>query len=129
MRRAGEDAVRAKAVFGDFTTNLNGLIESKKLRKGKLASDSNIAERTLLRIRSEEDYIPNFQTLIALCLSMRLSFSESMLLIDMSPYRLRRTYFQDGVYSHLLISNYKMSLDEINLCLDELGCERLGGPL
>lgn len=129
MRRAGDEAVRAQMVSGSFMTNLNNLVESRDCKKGKLASAANISERTLWKLRNDESYTPTIQTLIAVCIGMNLSFSESMVLLDMSPYRLRHTIFQDGVYTYVLRHATAMGVEEINIYLKELGCEKLGNSM
>lgn len=129
MKIVGENAVLAESTFGSFTTKFDDLFERASTRKGNIAAASNISEKTLWRLRNDKSYIPSLQTVVATCVGMGLTFSESMLLIELSPHRLRHTKFQDAVYTHILHRNRSMGIDEINICLEALECKKLGNVL
>lgn len=129
LKNVGENAILAERITGSFTKNFNDLFERGKMRKGDLAVASNISDKTLWRLRNDENYLPSLQTLIAVCVGMKLSFQESMVLVELSPYRLRHTKFQDAIYTHILHRSKVVSVEEINICLEALKCEKLGNVL
>ena len=126
LKKVGESAVLAERITGGFAKNFNDLFERSKVRKGDLAVASNISDKTLWRLRNDENYQPALQTLIAVCVGMKLSFPEAMVLIELSPYRLRHTKFQDAIYTHILHKSKEASVEEINICLEALKCEKIG---
>lgn len=126
LKNVGENAVLAERITGSFTKNFNDLFERVKMRKGDLAVASNISDKTLWRLRNDENYLPSLQTLVAVCVGMKLSFPESMVLVELSPYRLRHTKFQDAIYTHILHKSKEASVEEINICLEALKCEKIG---
>ena len=129
LKRVGESAVIAERITGGFTKNFNDLFERSKVRKGDVAVASNISEKTLWRLRKDDNYLPSLQTRVAVCVGMKLTFPESMVLMDQSPYRLRHTKYQDAIYTHILNKGKVTSVEEINICLEALKCEKLGNVL
>lgn len=86
----------------------------------------NISERKTARLK-EEDYEPDKQTVVGLCVVLRLSPAEAMDLFEKAGLRLKVTSGQDVAYMEILASCGQYSIDEINEILEEAGYRKLGG--
>lgn len=126
MRKAGADGRRMRKHSGSFADTLYELMNEKKISKKRLAIDSNLSEKTVQRMRNDDDYEPTRQMVVAVCVGLRLSRTEAMALAGKSPHRFRPDNYQDAVYLQIMSEADKYSIEEINECLRELGCELLG---
>ena len=126
MREATIASRRVRNYSGSFADTLFELMKLKKMSKSRLAIEANLSEKTIQRLRNDDDYDPNKQTVIALCIGLRLSSTEAFALIDKSPFRLRPSNPQDAVYLKIISSDRDYTIEEVNECLETLGMLKLG---
>ena len=126
MRETTIASKRVRTYSGSFADTLFELMRAKKMSKARLAIEANISEKTRQRLRNDDDYDPNKQTVIALCIGLRLSPTEAFALIDKSPFRLRPSNPQDAVYLQIISSDRNYTIEEVNECLETLGFLKLG---
>ena len=129
LRKAGADGRKAKNYSGSFADTVFEMMKEKKISKRRLALDSNLSEKTVQRMRNDDDYEPTKQMVVAICVGLKLSSTEAHALIEKSPCKLRPTNYQDAVYMQILEEGGRQSIEDINECLRELGCELLGSLL
>lgn len=129
LRKESMTAKTMRKYNGSFADTLYELMKEKKMSKARLALDANISEKTVQRLRNDDRFEPTKQTVIALCIGLRLSQSEAMTLISKSPYQLRPTDPQDAVYMKLITSEEYCPIEEINECLEALGMSTLGSEV
>ena len=109
----------------NFIGTLKGLMTWSDVTVEKLAEQSGISPRTIQRMRNETDYITTFETVMALCIGMKLPPEASSFLIDTSGFKL--TYSEKHIaYRFILQGYYSHSIYECNDLLAGLGVEPLG---
>lgn len=74
---------------------------------------TGITSRTFRRIENENDARPNLRTLVAVCIAVHLSPSDSAMLINASGYRLRHTR-EERAYQALLEWGYMYTVPVCN---------------
>ena len=79
---------------------------------------TGITSRTFRRIENENDARPNLRTLVAVCIAVHLSPSDSDMLINASGYRLRHTR-EERAYQALLEWGYRYTVPVCNEILIE----------
>lgn len=85
--------------FGEFLTNL---MTERKLTIKQLADKTDIPERTITRMRSEEGYKPSIEYLLACCMVMRLPPWDSDKLFELAGIVLRPNNKKERCYIALL---------------------------
>ena len=127
LRKESMDANKLRMYSESFSDTLFELMKEKKMSKARLAIESNLSEKTIQRLRNDDRFEPTKQTVIALCVGLKLSLVESMALIRRSPYQLRPTNPQDAAYLKIISSGQDYCIEEVNECLEALGLSILGG--
>lgn len=85
--------------FGEFFTSL---MSERKLTVKQLADKTDIPERTITRMRSEEDYKPSVEYLLACCIVMKLPPWDSDMLFKLAGIVLRPNNKKERCYIALL---------------------------
>lgn len=85
--------------FGEFFTYL---MSERKLTIKQLADKTDIPERTITRMRSEEDYKPSIEYLLACCIVMKLPPWDSDTLFKLAGIALRINDKKERCYIALL---------------------------
>lgn len=85
--------------FGEFFTNL---MTERKLTIKQLADKTDIPERTITRMRSEEGYKPSIEYLLACCIVMKLPPWDSDMLFELAGIVLRPNNKKERCYIALL---------------------------
>ncbi len=85
--------------FGEFLTNL---MQERKLTIKQLADKTDIPERTIARMRSEEGYKPSVEYLLACCIVMKLPPWDSDKLFELAGIALRINNKKERCYIVLL---------------------------
>ena len=91
-----------------------------------LATKASLSERTIRRMKCEDDYRPTKEMIIAVCVAMELGFNESMRLLRLSPFRLQENSPIDAMYLLILKYEGKYSVREWNKVLLDMGEKPLG---
>ena len=79
-------AVDPGETFGEFFSEL---MSERKITVKQLADKTDIPERTIIRMRTEDDYKPSIEYLIACCIVMQLPPWDSDTLFELAGIKLR----------------------------------------
>ena len=111
-------ADRHKVGFGEM---LEQLMDENGYTCKSLATKADLSERTIRRMKCEDEYRPTKEMIIAVCVAMELGFNESMRLLRMSPFRLQENSPIDSMYLLILKYEGKYSVREWNKVLLDMG--------
>ena len=109
-----------------FADTIAFIMKEKGISKTRLSIDSNMSERTIQRLRNDEEYSTTKQNVIALCVGLKLSLQESLALVERSPVRLILSSRQDAAYYEVLALEGRFGIEEINECLEAAGITPIG---
>ena len=116
-------------IMQEFPRTLSGALDTVmreySIKNKDLAIDSDIDEKTIARIRSIIEYKPKLQTIIQLCIGLRVPAEISLTLIDVSGYKLR-FYGIELAYFHIITQKIGCTLEDCNGYLKALGYPQLG---
>lgn len=87
---------------GTFAEFFSNCMEERKISTKKLADKTGIPERTITRMRTEEEYKPTLEYIIACCVAMKLLPWESDYLLYLAGYTLRLTSKKERGYITLI---------------------------
>ncbi|ARD98506.1 MULTISPECIES: ImmA/IrrE family metallo-endopeptidase [Lactococcus] len=110
---------------GSFSGTVSKLIEWSELTLSKVEEQSLISERTLYRMRTDENYNVSLELIIQLCIGLHLPPEISTILISRSSKRLGNMELH-FLYRFLLNCCYTRSIYECNDILKAQGFSRLG---
>ena len=92
-----------------FVGALKRLMTWSNITVEGLAGSSGVSPRTIQRMRNEDDYETTFETVIALCIGMKMPPIASYFLIGISGFTLTHSekhmayrFILDGYYSHTI---------------------------
>lgn len=111
---------------GSFGETLVQLMKERKMSTKKLADASLVGEKTIQRLRNDEDYQTSVQTVIGLCFGLKLTVPEAEMLIGKTDFNLKPTTAQNNDYRTVLGACGENSIYEINEMLVACGYEPLG---
>ena len=126
IQRASRSADAMRLYPGAFSETLVQLMKEKKLSNKKLADASLVGERTIQRLRNEEEYPTTIQTVLGLCYGLQLSVPEAEMLVGKTDFNIKPTNPQNNAYRCVLRSCAENSIYEINKMLESCGFEPLG---
>ncbi len=126
IQRASRSADAMRLYPGAFSETLVQLMKEKKLSNKKLADASLVGERTIQRLRNEEEYPTTIQTVLGLCYGLQLSVPEAEMLVGKTDFNIKPTNPQNNAYRCVLSSCAENSIYEINKMLESCGFEPLG---
>lgn len=126
IQRASRSADAMRLYPGAFSETLVQLMKEKKLSNKKLAGASLVGERTIQRLRNEEEYPTTVQTVLGLCYGLQLSVPEAEMLVGKTDFNIKPTNPQNNAYRCVLSSCAENSIYEVNEMLEACGFEPLG---
>ena len=126
IQRASRSADAMRLYPGAFSETLVQLMKEKKLSNKKLADASLVGERTIQRLRNEEEYPTTVQTVLGLCYGLQLSVPEAEMLVGKTDFNIKPTNPQNNAYRCVLSSCAENSIYEVNEMLESCGFEPLG---
>jgi hypothetical protein len=85
-----------------------------------------VGEKTIQRLRNDEDYPTTVQTVMGLCYGLRLTVPEAEMLFSKTDFSLRPTTPQNNAYRCALGACAENTIYEINEMLESYGYEPLG---
>ena len=104
IQRASRSADAMRLYPGAFSETLVQLMKEKKLSNKKLADASLVGERTIQRLRNEEEYPTTVQTVLGLCYGLQLSVPEAEMLVGKTDFNIKLTNPQNNAYRCVLSS-------------------------
>lgn len=111
---------------GTFSETLVQLMKDKKLSAKKLADKSLVGEKTIQRLRNNEEYPTTKQTVLGLCYGLQLSVPEAEMFIDKTEFTLKYTIPENYAYRCVLSSCAENNIYEVNEMLVANGYAPLG---
>lgn len=112
---------------GSFADTLVALQKERKLSNKKLADQSLVGEKTIQRLRNDEEYSPSLQTVLGLCVGLKLPLPEAEMFLEKADCQKPNTKKYEGyVYQCVLASCAENSIYEINEMLEANGVPPLG---
>lgn len=108
----------------EFSDAFLWLMDSKPITEEKLAEESLVSVKTIQRIRTTPDYKVSLETVMALCIGMRLPPFISEKLIEKAGFTLKYSGEQ-GIY-RMLLYNQSCNIFECNEILKAQGYKPLG---
>lgn len=115
----------ATSLPGSFSGTVEALIKWSELTLAKVEEQSLISERTLYRMRTDENYNVSLELIIQLCIGLHLPPEISGILISRSSKRLGNMELH-FLYRFLLNCCYTSTIFECNDILTAQGFSRLG---
>lgn len=111
---------------GSFAETLVALQNEHKLSNKKLADRSLVGEKTIQRLRNNEEYPTSVQTVLGLCVGLKLPPPEAEMLLRKTDFKLNTMKMEGYVYQCVLSSCAENSIYEINEMLEANGIPPLG---
>ena len=106
---------------GSFAETLVALQKEKKLSNKQLADRSLVGEKTIQRLRNDEEYPTSVQTVFALCVGLKLPLPEAEMFLGKTDFKLNSMKNEGYVYQCVLAACAENSIYEINEMLKENG--------
>ena len=111
---------------GSFAETLVALQKERKLSNKQLADRSLVGEKTIQRLRNDEEYPTSVQTVLALCVGLKLPLPEAEMFLGKTDFKLNSMKGEGYVYQCVLGACAENSIYEINEMLKENGITPLG---
>ena len=106
---------------GSFAETLVALQKERKLSNKKFADQSLVGEKTIQRLRNNEEYPTSVQTVLGLCVGLKLPPPEAEMLLNKTDFKLNAMKMEGYVYQCILSSCAENSIYEINEMLEANG--------
>ena len=114
IQNAGKSASALQRYPGSFSETLVQLMKDKKLSAKKLADGSLVGEKTIQRLRNNEEYPTTKQTVLGLCYGLKLTIPEAEMLLGKTEFSLKSTTPENNAYRCTLGSCAELSIYEVN---------------
>ena len=121
IQGASKSANAMRLYPGAFSETLVQLMKERKLSNKKLADASLVGERTIQRLRNDEEYPTTVQTVLGLCYGLKLSVPEAEMLVGKTDFNIKPTNSQNYAYRCALSACAENSIYEINEMLESCG--------
>lgn len=128
IKHERKDAKEFKNTSASFTGYLEKLIKVRKTGPEALSESSLVGTKTIYRLRYDEDYIPELQTLLGVCVGLKLTLPESEILLTKKGYTLTSATTTQGLIYRCVLSIFSLGMEirEINGILEKFQIKRLG---
>lgn len=104
-------------------------MKERKLSNKKLADASLVGEKTIQRLRNDEEYPITVQTVLGLCYGLKLSVPEVEMLVGKTDFNIKPTTHQNYAYRCVLSACAVNSIYEVNEMLQASGYAPLGSSV
>ena len=121
IQGASKSANAMRLYPGAFSETLVQLMKERKLSNKKLADASLVGERTIQRLRNDEEYPTTVQTVLGLCYGLKLSVPEAEMLVGKTDFNIKPSNPQNYAYRCALSACAENSIYEINEMLEACG--------
>lgn len=114
-----------KSLPGSFAGAMDKVMDWSDMTEEEIAEGCELDVRTIQRIRNDDNQNPSVETIIQLCVAMRLPPQVSRILISKGGYSFKSNN-KDFIYGVLLDGCYLSGLEECNRILVGQGIKPLG---
>ena len=126
IQNARKSASALQRYPGSFSETLVQMMKDRKMSVKKLADGSLVGEKTIQRLRNNEEYPTTKQTVLGLCYGLQLSIPEAEILLEKTEFSLKGTSPENNAYRCTLGSCAELSIYEINEMLERNGYPPFG---
>lgn len=126
IQEAKNSANSMRTYPGAFSETLVQMMKERKLSVKNLADASLVGEKTIQRLRNNEEYPTSVQTVMGLCYGLKLSVPEAEMLIGKTDFNIKATNPQNNAYRCALSACAENSIYEVNEMLESCGYEPFG---
>lgn len=111
---------------GSFAETLVELQKERKLSNKQLADRSLVGEKTIQRLRNNEEYPTTVQIILALCVGLKLPLPKAEMLLGKTDFKLNSMKGEGYIYQCVLSACAENSIYEINEMLEANDVQPLG---
>ncbi|MBL4937789.1 M48 family metallopeptidase [Clostridium sp. YIM B02515] len=111
---------------GSFAETLVQLMKEQKMSNKELANASLVGEKTIQRLRNDEEYSTTIQSVLGLCIGLKLSLPEAEMLLDKSNIKLNSMKTEGYIYKCILGACAINNIYQINEMLEAYNIQPLG---
>lgn len=126
IKNAGRRSDAIRRYPGSFAETLVQLQKEKKLSNKELADRSLVGEKTIQRLRNDEEYPTTVQTVLGLCVGLKLPLPEAEMFLGKTDFKLNSMKDEGYVYQCVIGVCAENSIYEINEMLKNNGITPLG---
>ena len=126
IQGASQSANAMRLYPGSYSETLVQLMKERKLSNKKLADASLVGEKTIQRLRNDEEYPTTVQTVLGICYGLKLSVPEAEMLVGKTEFNIKPTTPQNYAYRCVLSACAVNSIYEVNEMLQASGYVPLG---
>ena len=114
-----------KSLQETFVQNLFNIIDQKKLKDTDVYKKANIDRKLFSKIRSNINYKPSKNTVLALAIALELNLDETKMLLEKAGYALSKSILIDVIVEFFII-NKQYDIFKINQLIYEYKLQPLG---
>lgn len=111
---------------GSFAETLVKLMKERGISNKKLADASLVGEKTIQRLRNDEEYPTSIQSVLGLCVGLKLSVPEAEMLLDKTDFKLNSMKTEGYIYKCILGACAVNTIYQINEMLESNNIKPLG---
>ncbi len=113
-----------KSQTKSFSKTLIDFIDEKNMSDVDCYKRANIDRKLFSKIRSNEDYKPSKNTVLAFAIALKLNVAETNVLLESAGYTLSQSFISDIVVKYF-IEKKKYDINLINIALTEYNQQSL----
>ena len=125
IRNAKDESYRMCSYPGSFVGTLVKLMEEKGFSNYSLTEASLLSLSTIKRLKRDEGQVTPLATVLAVCVGMRLNYTEAKMLLDKKGLGINSNTPDGCAYNAILASCGTVDIYEANKILEENGFKPL----
>lgn len=111
-----------------FVQNLFKIIDGKGLKDSEVYKKANIDRKLFSKIRSNINYSPSKNTVLALSIGLELNLEETKSFLEKAGYALSKSILTDVIVEYF-ITKKEYNIQKLNITLDDYKLQPLGSNI